>query len=217
MIWMLLLACFPTDAEKQRETIETRDAMQAHYTQGVRARDAVVRGEVEAARVELRALGGRLPEVSLPADAAPYAEALSQSAEDAAAAGDLRGAAMGVSAVALACGRCHQALAVDPFLFLPRQDDEALVGHHRVALRLWRGLLVGTDAGFARAAEAAAAGVEFGPMTLATDLAADAKRFGVIAAKAAAEGAAPEARAASYGVLLGTCAGCHERAGGLAR
>lgn len=104
--------------------------MRAHFQQAMALHDAVARGDLEMARREADVLARRSPDVPMPAGAAAFHGALTQTAREAATAATLPEAAHATASVLGICGQCHAAMQVRATV-PPGKDVRVggLVGH----------------------------------------------------------------------------------------
>lgn len=201
----------PPDAEA------TRDAMGAHWMRAVAARDAVIAGELGAAR----SLGGAFaadpaPKEQIPRDAwdrlrAPF-KALQESS-------DLNAAGAAVGQIARTCAECHREHGAMRSFEPPAPAGPSAMEHHRAgAAWMWSGIVADAPDLFARGVAVLAAG-DLVPTGLpdgtpgrrtamelevrVQDLAASAGRTTDTAR-----------RAELFGRVVATCAACHQATGG---
>lgn len=198
--------------------------MQANFALSLDARDAVVAGDLGAAKSHAQALLESADPTLFPPDWKPWIERMRQHADAVTLAPDLPGAATAVAQLGLACGNCHWRAGKGPAL-----APVALVGHpepgapelptrmqrHRIAAdELWFGLVQPSDAlwrqgtvTFTRA-EFAAPVEEGAP--LPGWMAAEVEALRPLAEQARMA-ATHEARAGQYGQILARCADCHRQ------
>jgi len=196
------------------------DVMADHFKITSWARDAVTAGVIEPLREPLYLLADyRYDDVKLGGWTARIAE-LQTTARLTADAENLDAAAMGVATMARICGECHRENGVHPETAatpppLVRSQQGALpdrmMQHVWASTLLWEGLVAPSDAlweGGVRALEAASSGEL--DRELPSEFAADLREVSVLAARAN-EATTLEQRADVYGLVLATCAGCHDR------
>jgi mono/diheme cytochrome c family protein len=191
--------------------------MSAHFAEVGTVHEAIIRGDLAAARAAASALAQR-EFAGLPESTAPDRQAMKTLASRVAAATDVQSAAAGTASMLGACGDCHRAAGVVPAPALP---DRPVVGqtvghmldHQRAADQLMQGLVVPSSALWHLGAQ----GLRGAPLgtgklpkdhRLTADVAAAEQRVHALAEDAAAA-TEPAARAAVYGQVLGTCASCH--------
>ena len=179
--------------------------------------DAVIRGDLAAARAAASALAAR-EFTGLPAAAAPFRDTIRTLAGRVAAATDVTSAAAGTASMLGACGDCHRAAGVAP---APAVPDRPVVGqtvghmldHQRADDQLVQGLVVPSSSAWNQGAQ----GLRVAPLAsgklpkdpkLTSEVAAGEQRLHQLADEAAGT-SDPRARAALYGRLLATCASCH--------
>lgn len=182
------------------------------------ARSALMRGDLTAVRNVASTIAFRFP-IDLPPAARAHGDRIPSRALALSAAEDLPTAAAAFASLIGTCGACHAESGArwswdEPPM--PDGDDiEARMQRHAWANeRMWEALLVASPERFDRAAEV----LEAAP--LSGETAPDEERPGGIRAiEERLRGAAREARtartmddrAAVYGRILATCAGCHAR------
>lgn len=193
--------------------------MRTHYVEGRGIRDALVRGEPDEARDRLVRVT-RLPSPrGAPASWEPPIEALRASASRATEAEDLPALSGALSELAARCAACHVATDAavtfdSPNLPAASEDAPAPMQHHQwAAERMWQGLVAPDPT---RYREAAAALAE-APLHSAEVVVGQAPPLEVVriaerardVAGRASRAETEEERAALYGELVATCAGCH--------
>ncbi len=137
------------------------EVMRDHAALSVRARNALIRGELEVAQHAMRKLIFFMENVPAPEQGKEYARLTRELAEQVRTAPDLEEACMGFARLSYACGQCHHALDRGPPMKLdPPPEGEDLKMHMRrhywAIERMWESLLADSTAGFQRAAEALA-------------------------------------------------------------
>jgi len=207
-------------ARAEPTEVEMVAAMEAHYGAVILAHDGLQQGDVEKLRRQLALVSDQPLPASAPSPWLPYHERLQHAASLAETAGDLDAAARVLASVALACGRCHQALVRGPVYPAPAPDESAeplkaaMLDHEWATERLWEGVTGPWDEAWRRGAAELAATRVFGePDTEPTD---DLRRREQALRDLGAEAmntTALDARAYLYGRLLGTCADCHRASG----
>jgi hypothetical protein len=123
--------------------------MQETFWMALRARDAVIAGDLEVAREEARLLAHHEFADTLPAAWKPYTERMKQQAQSVVVAGSLEEAAQGVAALGLSCGNCHftkhgpHALREPPMPWLDPPDTlfERMYRHYEGVDQLWQGMV----------------------------------------------------------------------------
>ena len=116
------------------------DAMRHHFDSATAALDAVMRGDLSAARSEARALLSEPDPSDLPESGAPHLKAMRAGADRAVKAADLEQAAAATSSILAACGDCHRAVGTMPAHPTPPEPKiGGVLGHmeqHKVAADL---------------------------------------------------------------------------------
>ena len=215
---LLLLGCWEDRREALREE-EVLDEMIEHWASGETARDAVIEGDLDAAKEAGRELAERLPIDNLETLEAVQAE-LKAHATTLAAAKDIDAAGLAVGRMAATCGRCHQANRVEIGLSAPEPPkagdglDRQMELHQYAATKMWFGVVEPSE----DKAKAAAKALTDNPM-VPSGLQADSPvppvatelevRVHDLASKAA-RASDPTAIGEAYGKMLGTCAACHD-------
>lgn len=198
-----------------------RPRMREHFTRGAAIRDAVVRGDLEAARSSAQWIAEH-PQQDLPPSALPHIGDVQRLAGEVAAAPDLSQAALGLARLSAACGACHTAVGATPTLMaaLPRGEDNTVAGrmrkHYRAADLLYRGLVVPSTHSWNAGAEALSADPSTLDLTRGTaprpEIATLTQRLHDLAGQArTAED--PKTRVEVYARMLETCSECHTRQG----
>ena len=194
------------------------ESMRHHFDSATGAVDAVIRGDLSAARSEARALLSEADPPGMPESAAPHLKALRAEAERALKAVDLEQAAAATSSMLATCGDCHRAVGTMPAHPTPPEPKiGGVLGHmeeHRVAADLMaQGLTTPSSSLWRDGAEALATA----PLNK-KDLPSDAKvSRDAIAAEAAIHTLATRARATAdtagrvrvYSELIASCSTCH--------
>ncbi len=207
------------EPRNQREIAGATTAqMVDHFDEALAIRDALIEGDLEAARRRARALVERRP-ADLPAQADRYAADFRVAAQAVIEAPDRGTAGRAVGRLAASCGACHQGLSVGVDLAppAPPPTDPSTAGHMLrhlwAADRLWEGLVVPSDEAWARGA-AALADAALRPETLSPDLPLYPK---IEALALRVHSLGDEGKTAVdtgyridiYAGLLATCARCH--------
>jgi cytochrome c553 len=201
---------------------ETSEWMRSHFLEGRAVRDALVRGELDDARSRLTQLATEAGPVDAPPSWEPRLEALRVAAREASEARDLPQATRAFAVAATRCADCHAATdARIEFERLAVPEGEAppvqMERHQWAAERMWEGLIAPDPARFREGARVLAE-APLHPLELRAGTAPPlevvraAERTRSLAGQAASD--EPQAdRAALYGELLSTCAGCHGQLG----
>lgn len=202
--------------------------MQDHFTQATTMRDAVIRGDLQAARAAAKVLATREIAKDLPDDWRSHVAALRSAASAGVDAPSLDAIALVVGDVANACGGCHGALGGPKFAPGeppgPASGAAAHMARHVWAeSRMWEGLVGPSEASWVKGTEA------FSDAPLLTKqgdkpLDALAKRVHALGERGRAlvedrKLSSPQAsplarqRSATYGEMLATCSQCHQKSG----
>jgi cytochrome c556 len=215
-----LMACGSRTEEREALAEEAVWAeMDGHHADAVHARDAVVAGDLDAARTAARRLAADRRWGTLPADRRPSAEATLVAARALGDAEDVVTAARALGDLGQGCASCHAASPTRPTSPRPPEAEPgdgiaALMGQHRrTADLLWAGLVTPDDALLAEGASnllthlpltQSAIAERFPESELATGLEAR-----VVELVAAVRDAPPDGRGRAYAELVTLCATCH--------
>jgi hypothetical protein len=195
--------------------------MKDHFSQALRARDALVRGDLAAMKKPAAWLADHRLSETLPEAWRPHVGDMQNAAKLAEQADDLAVAADAVGAMGAACGRCHQALgATVQFAGQSPEGKESSVAdrmmrHRWAEARMWEGLVGPSDVSW-NAGVAALQDAPLHPEMLANnrsppkevvDLANRVHSVG-LRGKLTKD---PEPRARLYGEYLATCEACHAK------
>ncbi len=196
----------------------TAEQMADHFDEGLAIRDALIEGDLDAARRRARSLVERKPE-ALPAQAAGYVAEFRAAAQAVWEAPDRGTLARAVGRLAASCGACHRGSNVHVEFEPPAPPpaDPGVAGHmwrHLWAAdRLWEGLVGPSDEAWTRGT-AALADAALRPEVLSPDIPvyprieALAHRVHALAEEGSTAGDT-RARIDVYAGLLATCARCH--------
>ncbi len=190
--------------------------MRVHFDKALQLHDAVMRGHLDAARVEAATLAHDSPTVAMPPGAEAFQGRVTQLAQGAATAKTLEDAAHATALILGTCGQCHRAMNVRAAVpITPEPVVGGLVGHMLMHQR-------GTDALVEGLVGPSNASWEEGVRMLAGqsfDLADAPRRLRTQMTRAEAQlaelvGRAAQAdrtrdREAEYGRMLATCGACH--------
>jgi hypothetical protein len=193
--------------------------MQVHFAQAMVVHEAVIRGDLPAARESATRLASSESPGAVPEGWAPYVAVMHEAARRTAAASSVLEAAMGTAAMLKTCGDCHRDVGTMPAapLDAPGSAVRGVVGHmlahQHAADQMLQGLVVPSSSLW----RAGAAGLSTPPLASA-DLPRDAKlgpeakasegRIHVLAGQAGRVDE-PGARAVFYAQILARCADCH--------
>lgn len=192
--------------------------MRHHFTQAGLLHEAIIRGDLAAARVPAQELASIAVPGGVPAASLPHITALREAARGAAGAGNLATAAVATATVLTTCGDCHRAAGVMPATpAVPAPKVGGIVGHmleHQRALdEMLAGLLIPSVSEW----RAGSLRLQGAPLKR-SELRSDPKLTSAIAraeqrvhqlADRATMADDVRARRAIYGDLLTTCAECH--------
>jgi hypothetical protein len=193
--------------------------MDDHFTKVTEVHDAIIRGDLEAAREPARWIADHQETAGLPAASQPSVDDMKKAARQVADAADIKTAAQGASAMAIACGTCHAATNTKPKMpaeaAAPPKDETAahMLAHQHAIDLLYQGLVGPSD----EAWSAGAAALKAAPLTgrqLPKDPKLTRERLeSETAVHTACDKAAgakdAQARGAIYAELIGDCASCH--------
>ena len=197
--------------------------MHGHYQRASEAREALIRGDIEAAREDMQWLATHEEGDSLPAALQPRLTTMQTEAATFAEATTLTEAGQALARTLVRCGECHEAsdggfhVALPP---VPEGDSTAvhMQRHRWAATRMWEGLVTGDvdqyTAGTDVLRESALheddmPGAEGETGERVTALAQHVHDLGREAGEAEDMGE----RASVYGRYLATCAACHRLLG----
>ena len=191
-------------------------AMTGHFIGVTAVHEAVIRGDLEAARKAAAPIATH--DLTGPADTAAARDELKSLAGRIASAPDLTAAATATGAMLRACGDCHRTAGVMPVLNLPVRPAVGktvghMLAHQRAADQLLQGLVIPSSTSWNQGAQALrTAPLEMGQLPkdpkLTEDIAAGEQRIHQLADQAAGA-TEPAARAAIYGQMVTACATCH--------
>ena len=191
--------------------------MDVRHTQVDEIEAALIFGEIEAASASARWLAARPDHPDLPRVILGPTEDIRAFARTLLRSGSIEDAARSASEIAAACGRCHAAAGVVP---LPAVTDSLASGSDPAARmsrlawtvdRMWEAMVAADDerwAGGVSVLEGTSLVQDEGPDSREMLLAGRLQELG-----SEARAAIPERRAAVYGRILSTCAGCHALTG----
>jgi cytochrome c553 len=210
-------------ATDQREPSPTGMLMRAHFERAREARQALIAGEIDAAKTEVGWLANNDPtEGELPAPLRPHLEAMREKARAFGGAETLTDAGQAFGRMLTHCGDCHKAVSGGPtFAMPPMPGGEALADrmqkHRWAADRMWEGLVIQDeemyDAGANALTDVFIRQEELPQgVTEPARLQAIADNVKNLAAEGAAATEWP-ARADVFGRFIATCATCHRMMG----
>jgi hypothetical protein len=207
----------PSEARRAGElwalaTAEPIDpSLAEHFGIALWTRQATIEGRLEQVREPLRAFAQYRYAALEPSDWAAAIADLQRTAASIANAPTLAQAAAGVAHMAQLCGACHAANAARaaperiiqrPAWFGAANLLQRMDSHQWAADQLWHGLVDPSNAAWDAGAKA---------LSRIEPQASD-PAFGALSApgRAALSAQTPETRASAYGMLLATCATCHQ-------
>lgn len=225
----LTLSCASRDATNATSTTPSPAVgepdrvfhMQRSFWTAVRARDALIEGDLAGAKASARLLAKEDFGRAFPEDWRHWVGQMQQAADDLSLAGTLDEAAASLGAIGVACGNCHWAqrtgpgeggVTALPWNESPDELSERMLRHQTGAEQLWTGLIVPSEDDW-----------RTGTRTLTRAPLEAPERDGRPVGEAAhaqigrIRGLAVRARTASsyeergevYGELIATCAHCH--------
>jgi hypothetical protein len=193
--------------------------MQVHFGEAMAVHEAVIRGDLAAARAPAAWLATHDAPASLPSGSAPFVAAMREAARQTAAASTVQEAAMGAAAMLKTCGDCHRGLGTvpPPPLAAPPPEVHGVVGHmlghQRAADQMLQGLVTPSSALWREGAQGLATPAldhDALPRDARSDKAAkDAERRIHTLAAEAGRVEDQAARAVFYAQILARCATCH--------
>lgn len=194
----------------------TPEHMQEHFTKVREVEEAVIHGDIEAARVPARWLADHEPATDFPPATARPLNEMKSAARMVAATNDIQEAARGAASLVGTCGSCHAAARVEPSLPAPTAvtAGSGTAGHmlsHQAAVDLlYRGLIVPVSGDWLKGAEALKA-AQLGDKDRAgmAESAIDAETRLHELAEQAIKAPDQRTRVTLYGSIIGSCAGCH--------
>jgi cytochrome c553 len=199
---------------------ETSEWMRSHFLEGRAIRDALVRGDLDDARSRLTRASVEAGPIDAPPSWEPQLEALRAAAGEASSAEELPDVTRAFATLATQCAECHSehgATIEFEALALPEGDEPPvqMQRHQWAAERMWQGLIAPQPARYREGATVLAE-APLHPLELR---AGTAPPLEVVQAAERARELAGQAsraetqadRAALYGQLLSTCAGCHRQ------
>ncbi len=193
--------------------------MEGHYAQVGQVQEAIVKGDLDAARAPARWLAEHPQHPDLPQGVKSPMEDMRVQARSVVRAVDLTDAARATAEMAAACGRCHRSAGAGPdpetwTMAPPGAGAPRQMARHLWAVdRMWEGLVAPSD----RLWQQGATALIDDPLFQGEDQAAgpDVARLAreVHDLGVTANGREADGRAAVYGRLLTTCTTCHRKMG----
>jgi cytochrome c553 len=191
--------------------------MHGHFAALSEVQDAIAGGDLELAQTRASQLTVRLANADHPEGWEPDLGRLRRAAWAAHRARDLATAADAIARAAGACGTCHarlgaqtRAASAAPDVARPSELSELMFRHLWANNELWNGLVGPSDTAWNDGAAAFAEAGLFPAGEVETSAEMDAlvgrlTELGGLATRASGQ----DERAAAYGQILATCAGCH--------
>jgi cytochrome c553 len=192
--------------------------MQHHFSQITRLHEALIRGDIKGLLAPAAELATTDPPAGFPEKAAPYVEAIRESARRAGTAPNLRVAATETVTLANLCADCHRAVGIYPSPASPRRRDLPtvvghMIDHQRAADDLLQGLVMPSASRWQEAADrlqtASLRSSEWPANLKLTDEARRADIAVHALADRARKATTTSTRTSVYVDLVTTCAGCH--------
>lgn len=228
-LWLApaLLACVTSQEARLDAREEAVDrGMSGHLGEARLARDAVIAGDLAAAKQALSTLRGRLPLGSLAPQQARLEVQLIQAVQAGQTAADLPAMGEALGQIAQACGACHLSaglsIPVEAGLGAPGATEPTgttvaarMDGHMWATEQMWAALVAGDDIAFQEGAEAMGRSglvptglpADAPVPPLAAELEVQVQDMAALAVRS------PEARGRHLGRMLGSCAQCHQLLG----
>jgi len=211
-------AMFQTEQSPPTSPVR-RAQMDGHYRAVVRVYDAVIAGDLEAARTAAIDIWGMPTPSGMPAGGVQIADWVQRQGRRVAQATSLDEAARASAAMLTLCGDCHATVGVRIATAEPPRPDVGgivghMLGHQRAVEALVEGLVAPSSMRWRAGADL------LGELPLDSDELPDDPGLTAAVRRAEAEVhavsvdaiAAPDntTRTAVFGRLIGTCAGCHQ-------
>jgi cytochrome c553 len=190
--------------------------MKEHFTKVREVEEAIIRGDVEAARTPARWLADHQATSGFPPQTEQPLKDMQAAARSVANTENLNNAAVAAANLVGTCGSCHSAAKVEPKLPPPaqpaaRSERARHMAEHQMAVDLmYRGLIVPVSGDWKKGAEALKAAPLRDPSLkdIQKEARAAEARIHELADRALA---APDksSRVTIYGEIIGSCASCH--------
>ena len=203
-------------AAPAQPSADTAARMDSHFGKVRELEQAVIRGDLESAKVAALWIAEHQETAGLPPGTESYVTSTRNAALAVAASGSPGNAGMAAAFAVAACGECHAALKVTPKMpevsaptAVPGTAAHMLAHQYAVDL-MYRGMVGPSETLWKQGAEA----LKGSPLTdkdltkVSKEIVASEKRVHEIAGRAA-QAADAGARIAVYGELIGGCANCH--------
>jgi mono/diheme cytochrome c family protein len=190
--------------------------MQEHFAKVREVEEAIIVGDIAAARTPALWLADHQPTTGFPAATERPLTEMKAAARTVATTRDIQEAAMGAANLVGSCGRCHSAAKVEPKVppaaevVARKGQSEHMLDHQSAVNLLYRGLIVPVSGDWIRGAEAlktAELGARDRKGMTPEALAAEARVHEL--ADQAVKAPDQRTRITLYGSIIGSCAGCH--------
>ncbi len=192
-----------------RPTLTPTARMAFHNREAEVLRSAVVAGNPSAASPEAKNLSAEHWTPHLAPAWKAHMDAMYEAADGYTRAASVRGAALAVGNLGLACAGCHQALGGPKNPPSDPVPTAAMAAHAWAVEQLWFGLMAPSESAWLQGAQLLAKA----PIVRSDVAEVDAEATRLQQLGARAEVAAGKQRAVAFGELLNTCANCHRRVG----
>jgi hypothetical protein len=205
-----------TAATQARPSADTAARMAGHFGKVRELEEALIRGDLEAAKAAAQWIADHQETAGLPAGTESYVTATRNAARAVAASASLGNAGMAAAFAVAACGECHAAAKVTPKMPEVSAPPTApgtpalMLGHQHAVDLMYRGMVGPSDTLWKQGAEA----LKGSPVSdkdrakASKEIVAFETRVHEVAGRAA-QAADAGARIAIYGELIGGCASCH--------
>lgn len=216
IVGALLPATVEVDPQRPKSLLQS--TMLAHLGAATAARDAVIRGDADAARSAVRSLGLINPPEALPPEWAPYVADMKMEAWLMENSPDIPAAAFKIAQIGQSCAVCHAGVnagpTVTPDRIPPRQftDADVMKQHGWASDWMWVGLLANDDIAWNRGA----AELDQSPFPSVVHADFPEQRFMDLEdrlhqlAAEAKRARTPDQRGVAFGRILATCSRCHD-------
>jgi mono/diheme cytochrome c family protein len=195
---------------------DTRAHMADHFSRVREVEDAIIRGDLEAARAPALWIADHQESAGLPAHTESKVTEMKSAAKSVASTDDIGNAAIAAATLVGTCGSCHAAAKVTPKIPAVAADASGpervrhMLEHQHAIERMYRGLISPTSDEWRTGALALKAAPLGGKALADVSKEAVAAEARVHELADRAVGAAEKsARVAIYGSIIGACASCH--------
>ena len=206
----------PATQQPPASAAEVRAHMHDHFGKVREVEEAVIRGDLDAAKAPALWIADHQETTGLPAGTESRVVEMKAAARSVASADNIPAAGIAAAALVGACGGCHATARVDPAIAQgPEQTAKGkrpdhMLEHQYAVDLMYHGLIAPASGDWIRGAEAlkvAPLGAKLFPEVSADAVAAET-RVHELAARAV-EAPGLSTRVTIYGSLLGGCATCH--------